>query len=246
MPAPETPSSAEAKAGRRKWRSLPGGTRSLLVSTVVVVVVLVVGISLVLFGENAEVRSVGMELFKLGGQVVVVAAAGGFLVQEYNRRRAREAAVNEFRRRILNDLIGAYGKAKRVRRALRARFRRAAPESERRILASDYEAQIERLGDAQLELEMIVHQLNTFFDSFSERGAIRNHIVKMQDYLDRITDEYENVSAERGATGSFSLDELEVLREFLTTHRNSAFRERFTRRFQAALELIQAERVPLG
>jgi hypothetical protein len=191
-----------------------------------------------------------MELFKLSAQALLVAVAGGFLVQEYTRRRERESATNEFKRQLLTDLVHAYSKAKRARRSLRASLRSADPEASTQPLVGslpreEYRTQMINLGEAQTELEMLVHQLNTFLEYFEDARPIRNSVQGMQRYLDSLTDEYENASSRAEGEGLIDLGGLRVLPEFLASTSESEFRKRFTRRFQAALSEIQRERLRL-
>src|SRR4028119_500464 len=211
-------------------------SKSIAIPTASVLLVFVVGAGFAVLSPLPRLQALGMELFKLAGQVFVVAVAGGFLVQEYNRRRERQAAVNEFRRQVLRDLSDAYGKAKRARRALRAKSRitgtREDGTSDARLSLRDYEQQMSVLSEAQLELEIIVHQLNTFEESFEDRGAIRNQITKMQDYLDRLTDCLEEAGGTSSDQDDIALRDLTFLPEFLSQRPSSQFRARFTKRFQ--------------
>jgi hypothetical protein len=247
LPPPPTPRPVPAAP-----RALPTGldTRKLAVPLVIIAIVLGTGVGLLLLGPDDQVQELGMELFKLGGQVIVVTVAGGYLVQQYNRRRQHQIAVSEFRRRVLQDLITAYRKTKRARRRLRSRRRsRAEGESgaEQTYLSlRDYDEQIDLLSDAQMDLEILVHELNTFGGAFKQGNAIRNHVAAMQKYLDRITDEYENVSGRFTAEEYVPLKELTMLPEFLISKRGSQWHARMTMRFQSALQLIQSERLTLS
>lgn len=102
--------------------------------------------------------------------MTLVAVVGGIIVQEYNRRRERKEAINEFRKTVLRNLIQAYAGAKKSRRLLRARCRlrnQQGDEAGIEIPMSVYEEQMKSLNDIELQLEMLVHELNTFSDAFS-------------------------------------------------------------------------------
>lgn len=78
---------------------------------------------LLLASNNPQTRELGKELGKIIGQAVFAALAGGIIVQEYNRQRERNAAINEFRKTVLRNFIRAYVGTKKSRRLLRARCR---------------------------------------------------------------------------------------------------------------------------
>jgi len=222
----------------------------LILALCIIGLVFVVGLLLLTRGETAQAKGLGADFLKAGVQGLVAAAAGGLLVQEYSRYRLRQSAANEFRRRVLHDLITAYGKTKKARRMLRANssISPGAPQDLelRQLSYNDYSAAIILLGDAQLELEVLIHQMNTFEDVFESRNEIRKHVTKMHRYLDRVTDEYERSAASRAGQTSTALSKLPMLSSMLSSARKNDFRERFTGSFQTALSLIQMERVPLS
>ncbi|HEX5717352.1 MAG TPA: hypothetical protein VF179_14425 [Thermoanaerobaculia bacterium] len=202
---------------------------------------------LLLTHGNKQAQELGKELGKLTGQVTLVAVLGGIIVQEYNRRRERSEAVNEFRKTVLRNLIHAYAGAKKSRRLLRARCRLRnqlqGDDIRIEIPRLVYEEQMGSVNEIQLELEMLVHELNTFSDAFSTRNLIRGSVHKMQKYLGTIITEYEKSLRETEDSECIPLDKLVQLSDFVDVRKDSYFRRNFTGSFYSALSLIQKERL---
>jgi len=202
---------------------------------------------LLITSNNPQVRELGKELGKLAGQVTLVAVVGGIIVQEYNRRRARHVAVNEFRKTILRNLIHSYVGTKKSRRLLRARFRVCdGPDNNKTRLELSklaYDEQMGSISETQLELEILVHELITFSDAFSHKNEIRRFLTKMESYLGTLITEYETSQREGGHTEFIELDKLPRLSDFIHGRKDSFFRKNFTRSFHSALSLIRSERL---
>jgi len=200
---------------------------------------------------DSDVRDLGKELGKVTAQVALVAVLGGVIVQEYNRKRDRKSAVNEFRRTILRQLIQAYTGTRKSQRLLRARCRVRdtgnGDEKRAEIPRSTYNKQLKALSDIQLDLEVMIHELNTFSGAFSRRNTIRNYIKRMQEYLARLGVEYEHgLGKTEELLQCVAIADLPRLEDFTRTGKNSEFRKKFVSSFHSALQLIQAERLHVG
>ena len=202
---------------------------------------------LLITSENTQARELGKEIGKVTGQAIFAAIIGGIIVQEYNRLRERSAAINEFRKTILRNFIHSYVGAKKSRRLLRSRCRLCdgteGSDSQLEISRLAYDEQLGSLSETQLELEILVHELNTFSEAFSKRNEIRRFIVKMESYLGTLITEYESSLRETKDAEFIKLDRLTRLNDFIHGRKDSFFRKNFTQSFHSALSLIQAERL---
>jgi hypothetical protein len=213
---------------------------SILASAVIIVWLLITS-------ARQDVRELGKELGKLTGQVALVTVIGGVLVQEYNRRREQTAALNEFRKSVLKSLVRSYADAKASRRLLRAKCRVRRASSEMPVVVElpriAYEERMGSLNDTQLELEILIHDLNTFSGAFVERNEIRKLVGKMENYLNTLISEYEHALREASGEDCVQLDRLPRLGDFIHGRKDSLFRKNFTSSFHKALSMIQAERL---
>jgi hypothetical protein len=146
--------------------------------------------------QDKSKHQLGVELGKLVGQVLLVGVVGGIVLHEYNHRRERQAALNEFRRTPLRNLVDAYARTKKSRRLLRSGCRARGPlrSGQRQLVLRRvvYDEQLGSLNDTQLQLEIIVHELSMYGETFRKRAEIRSHVDKMENYLGTVITEYES------------------------------------------------------
>ena len=131
-------------------------------------------------------------------QVVGVAALGGWLKFLYDevtdqrrqvekdreQERARQAAANDIRKGLLDDLIVARSRVEEARRKYRVE-RSANP-------LDQYKTTILALLDARLGLSRVFNAIETSEYLFTDVHRIKSRISKMKDYLDVLIKEYEN------------------------------------------------------
>jgi hypothetical protein len=207
----------------------------------------IVTVWLLITARNEQIRELGKELGILTGQAVIVAVIGGIVVQEYTRRRERTAAINEFKKTILKNLVHSYGEAKKSRRLLRARCRVRKNQSdgpkEVKVSRIAYEEQMGSLSETQLAFEVLIVELNTYPDTFARSKEIRRFIDKMEKYLGGLITEYETSASEAPDGAFLSVDEMERLSDFIHGRRDGYFRRNFTSSFHEALKLVQGERL---
>jgi len=224
--------------------------RKIIVVFLLIVSFATILVWLLITSANKEARDLGKELGKLTGQVTLVAVMGGIIVQEYERRRKQSEAVNEFRKTVLRNLVHAYAGAKKIRRLLRTRCRcrygQQADEVVIEIPRLVYDEQMGSLSETQLELEMLVHELNTFSGAFDKRNLIRRSVKKMEEYLRTVVTEYEVYLRNMEEDEYVSLDQLARLSDFFHGRKRSFFRRNFTGTFYSALSLIQEERLRIS
>jgi hypothetical protein len=144
------------------------------------------------------------------------------------RDRDRRNAENENRKDFLMHMMRAYNGAKKVRRVLKAH------RSNGTIPCTVYEAQLETLIAAQLELELYkpeearsdkAERLNALLPTFENKSDISCRLNKLQEYLKGIIDEYdEGRYAEEkkkleinGASCRIPLQNLPELEKFIDT-----------------------------
>jgi hypothetical protein len=217
----------------------------------------VLAIYLMINYGNEYVKTLGLDTAKISIQLLLVVLFGGIFIQEYNRIRARKAAVNELRRTILRDLSRAYSDVKGVRRILRGNCEPI--KNNETGLAEDcvpltvYDEHISTINATQLDLEIMVRELRIVTGIFSEQDELSRLIKRMEKNLNRVIDEYEErVKLHRGAT-SIPLSKLPELNAFVVKRqksdvdkrRESTFDE-FVSSYQKALTIIQEERVKVG
>ncbi len=113
---------------------------------------------------------------------IIIGLLGGLLIQEYNRRRDKDKALNEFRKNILNNLTRAYFKIKRARRILDGNITKNTKE----ISYLAYETQIKDIIDAQLEFEYLHGQLATYlfnWDELTDELTKEDNEEKLKEFL---------------------------------------------------------------
>jgi len=212
-----------------------------------ILIVAVMAVWLLMTNPRQDVRDLGSELGKLTGQVALVTLVGGVLVQEYSRRHQQQEALNEFRKSVLRGLVRSYTDAKSCRRLLRARCRVTKSQSDGtptvQLSRTVYEERMGSLNDTQLELEILVHDLNTFPAAFAKRNEIRGAVSKMEHYLNTLITEYEHALREVDTDHPIELALLPRLSDFIHGRKDSLFRRNFTSCFYRALSMIQAERL---
>lgn len=200
---------------------------------------------LLVTSKNPQLQELGKEIAKLTSQVTLVAVVGGIIVQEYNRGRQRTAAINEFRKTVLRNLIHSYVGVKKSRRLLRSRCRiSGAPagcEGQLQLSKLAYDEQMGSISETQLELEILVHELLTFSHAFSHQNEIRKFLRKMESYLGTLITEYESSQREITDVDFIALDPLTRLSDFIHGRKDGFFRKNFTKSFHSALSHIRAD-----
>jgi hypothetical protein len=186
--------------------------------------------------------TLGFEAAKLLIQFLLVGVLGlilSLLVHDHNRRRDRELLVNDLRRSLLENLIRAYSDTKRARRVIMAH--RMAHGT---LPYAIYDAQMGKIIDTQLSLELLHHQVTTSHAYFGEEcGQIRDDIRKMEKFLGEIIDEYKDVL--RGASGypdRVSLPQLPQLGSMMgKEHEMHRFQPDFVLPYRSAVAKIREQ-----
>lgn len=221
--------------------------KKLLLSFIATVTILGIIIILFLTSGHQKAKDFGFELAKLSTQLILIVVFGGILIQEYNRKRERKQALNDFRKMILRELIRAYADAKKARRLLRAKCVSKANDKNEdvgEIPYVVYEEQIHNINDVQLRLEILVDEIDTFKEAFTNEVKLKEQLDTMEKYLRRLISEYEKISSTNGHLECIPLARLNRLSHFIrrgTGTEKSQFGKEFTPVFLKSLELIRAE-----
>lgn len=198
---------------------------------------------------NSVKHELGFEIAKFLIQLVLVVLFGGAIMQEYNARRDRKAARNEFRKGFLRRLVQVYLKTKHARLLLRAKLEGSLDAGrDGRLLPWDpYEKQMSCIGDSMTELEMLKRELEFFPKVFDEkhREPLKAHLDALEEYLKALLKEYrDKAGTARDARGRIQVGQLPALGAFATSSRQgSTFRPAFAERMYSAARLIQEERL---
>lgn len=170
-------------------------------------------------------------------QVVGVAALGGWLKflydevtdkrrqveKEREQERARQAAANDIRKGLLDDLIVARSRVEEARRKYRIEESMNALEQ--------YRTTILAILDARLSLSRIWNAIETSKYLFLAFAEINTNINKMKVYLDGLINEYETqigpLRELSEAEQIARLRELRVFGDFVVNAPNSKYGESF-------------------
>ncbi|HJP91274.1 MAG TPA: hypothetical protein VJ875_04915 [Pyrinomonadaceae bacterium] len=203
--------------------------------------------------DRSGAYNVRIELAKLLIQLVLIVILGGvvsLVIQGFNRRRERNLAWNEFRRTVLSRLIRAYFDTKKARRILETNLVVSANNGEeiRRIPFEVCDSQFECISVAQLELEHLVYELETFDHVFSEenRKSIIQSIRSMEESLSDLMFEYRNLKQKTdSAIEHLDLGTFPKLRAALTVgspkSSDDIFKEIFVQPFHLSVNLIRKD-----
>jgi hypothetical protein len=163
-----------------------------------------------------------------------------------NARRRRELDVekqraeNEYRKEFLMHILRAYNGAKKVRRVLTAHR-----SDDKKIPCGVYEAQMEALMDAQLELEIYKpdkregppNALLPAFENEKKTGEISARVSELEKYLKNIIEDYDKgyegryaeVKKKLGLNGPSSQMPLQCLPDLHQFIETESFRKEFAR-----------------
>jgi hypothetical protein len=172
-------------------------TRTLILTVVAIVVICFLLVVLFHLFELGPRQSLILETAKALLQLACVAALGGLLKMLYDQvaqqhqetqqlreqERTSQAAANDIRKALLNDLIAARSRVEEVR------IRYRIEESEGPY--PHYKTTILAILDARLNLSRIFNALKTASYLFSKHELISDQLLSMKKYLDSLISEFE-------------------------------------------------------
>jgi hypothetical protein len=207
------------------------------------------GVLLLYLSRIKRSEELPFELAKALLQVGVVALAGAFIsfvAGEYTRQRERQRQEAEsrrerhrkeaenrdqFRRAMLQQLIDAYGAAKKARRILRAK---------RDVLI--YDEQMMLISQVHLDLQTIEEQIDAAPYAFSNPDELTHHISEMTDYLRKLFYEHQDHFAQLTSDPpERTLDRLPRLADFVGPSEGSKFRKKFRGGYKHVLRAIRGD-----
>lgn len=191
------------------------------------------------FPENKK-EELKFEFVKYLIQLSLIVIFGGILIQEYNRRRDKIKAMNDFRKTLLVSMSRAYFNTKRARRILRANIIPDQITKSRGISYSVYVEQIKVVNEAQLEFEFYMDQLETYPHVFSSENtvALIRMASGMEVCLNNLVKEYEKLKVPFDSSKVISASRLPELSAFVE---KEPYNASFSNLFHASAELIQKE-----
>jgi len=191
----------------------------------------VVGV-LIFLAWGKEIKDVMDEqVFRLTYQFFLFALLGGalsyFLKELSIARQLKQDTLlkdqekrsidNKKLREIHSELLGAYNKAKKVRRILRAKALTQDPKTkEDQVLLEQYDQQMEHLMDAQLVFETYAKRIKYNVIWFQTASNLEGNLKLIEGYLNSILKEYQEKRRTFSGEPSIKrLDDLSFLKEFI-------------------------------
>jgi len=210
---------------------------------------------------DTELYKFGFDLAKLTAQMILIAFFGGILLQEYNRKRERKEARNEFRKSILKELHRAYTDTKKSRRILRAKC--FIKDSKKTLPLADYFEEMKNINDVQLRLEVLLIEIDIYREAFSETETVTDkngntieklklwvRLKEMEEYLDSLIKEYESVLSKHSNDNLVTIEKATALDGFMIKREETApnktpFQEGYSSKFKQFLETIKSENLKI-
>jgi hypothetical protein len=184
-----------------------------LAVTVLLVLALVVTIAFLFWPDQVRARIVNDDVFKLTYQFFLIGVIGGAISLFYEsvqRQRDVREAERGLQRKLLEEVIQAYNKVKRVRRLLRAKAR------DKPTL---YDEQMLVLLDTQLDFEAFELQAQSNPQLFPANSRVEADLDSIEKYLNKIVDEYTSCPSLAGGP-SPALAQLPRLQEFIAKRKD--------------------------
>ena len=170
-------------------------------------------------GEWIEAR-VHPEVFKVLAELVLLLGIGGvasFVIDGLNRAREQRGHIKERMRTELSDLVTAYNDVKSIRRRLRAEAIRPDFEDPAAVVyGSEYAALLQRLNDAELEIEAHRRLIDGNRDLYADPQVLFAELGTAERYLGKLISEWEdNLGKFQGSPSQLALAGLPFLRCFV-------------------------------
>jgi len=209
----------------------------LLVSTLVVVGVYYSSAS----GPNGPFRSdILKEVAKAFLQLAVIGILGAVVKYAFDRRaddQAKTTAENNFRRQMLEKLLGTYRELRKVRSYIEAHQS-----------AKTYGEQMRVIIDVRLDLSEISHAIDTAKGVFKKAEDIKAAVSLMEEYLKELILEFESrykgLSETQRRTPELigqKLAELKTLTDFRKGEEGSEYKKKFLPNYRDARDRMRKE-----
>lgn len=156
-----------------------------------------VGVVLFISYHKSIQEMMGVEIFKLSYQFLLLVVIGGtisWLFSQYTREQEEKEARRELQRSFQANLIEAYNSTKRIRRLLRAEARHIYnTNNEIGVKHKPYCRLMRDLIDVQLKFEFLKKEveITDLFIGISELRGLNSQLSSAEKYLHDIIEEYE-------------------------------------------------------
>ncbi|GAB2843272.1 hypothetical protein GCM10027277_08330 [Pseudoduganella ginsengisoli] len=211
---------------------------------VALVIAAVVGLLVVAGGW--PVINLPTEIAKSLLQLGVIAAAGhvvSILITKANNERQDLMRADDLRVALLDRLNESFIDVKKVRRLARA-------TSEKVMIGgvvymfihkTKFHDYLQLLNDAQLELELVSKDVESNKSLFVDAKEVIKRLDMMEEYLNRLVDEYENSSVKtvNDPVDCFPVASFPRLSDLLGPYKVSEFRKEFVHTYYANLESVR-------
>jgi hypothetical protein len=201
--------------------------------------------------SGGKVKDMETEVFKITLQFVFLAAFGqlvSLLVTRHSQKREESKAKDELRKDLVKRLNQQFVDCKKLRRLLRSKSERRSDDGlPLTVRQSQYDDALSTLNDIQLNLELLCKDIEgaqALFDSFD---AAYTGASSMEEYLNRIVDEFENTSpqTERDPPVIYYTS-LPRLFDLLGPYKPSKFRTNFVHAYYTTLDELKKNLIYIG
>ncbi len=201
---------------------------------------------LLIIGLSWPVNDLATETYKALLQLALIAVAGhvvSILITKANNERQDLLRANDLRNGLLDRLNKSFVEVKRVRRVIRATAEKIQVGNNRQLYLEKgkFHDFLQSINDAQLELELVSKDVESNKALFPDADSLIARLDSMEEYLNRIIDEYEHsiIQPVKSPANSYFLGHFSKLSDFLGTYKTSTFRKEFVHTYYSSLESIR-------
>lgn len=203
-------------------------------------------VGLVTVASNWSIKDLPTEIAKSLLQLVVIAIAGhvvSILITKANNERQDLMRANELRNALLDRINESFIEVKKVRRLARATAEKVSIGGVTTffIHQSRFHEYMQLLNEAQLKLEVVSKDVESNQALFLDAEALIKRLDRMEEYLNRLVDDYEHSTAKTVShpVDCFRVLDFPALSDLLGPYKTSAFRKEFVHTYYESLESIR-------
>lgn len=197
----------------------------LVLTLLAVTVVALSGVALVWIVDDPP--ALPLEIAKACLNVLtaaVIVQLIAFIVARAADNRKLQAEEDAFRRATLTRLNTAFTGIKGLRREARSKLTADHPaDAEPHFARPDYNRLMEQVNAIQLDLELLAKDIETSHGIFSDSQSIYINVGHMEEYLNRLVDEWEGSGRRLGRTDKVALSSAPALKDYSAIMRSRAF-----------------------
>jgi len=221
--------------------------KKLIISLTAIAALCIIGLAFVIKYYKLSGTAIGEELAKSLLQLIVIIFLGqviSLIISEYDRKRQKAVALNDYRKNFLNKLIQIYVNYRRVRRELRANSQAillnvdVGDNSKATINLNVLDNHMQEIKEIVYDLLLVEQELKAFHFAFSKP----EDIIKLTDhgrkYFNNIVEEYEKMLSElKSANKDVEISRLPHLSDLLAPE-TSGERKDLGNRYEAIIQVI--------